>query len=223
MKLSRPLKTAQGVPCGRTENGEGGRTAPDVRHVKRWRKTPLYWRLIFSVKFCAIFHSAWAEDRATVGTNPSADSGAKTEGGRSALPAAFLHLRDWHQCDKSRGSGGWPPGAENTASSASSKRIFFKTPPSPSIIKLPPDFATDVPFEAMIGLGTIATLQTARRKRPRYTRPTPAFARWRSGPPFPYPYLWLSSLRTNVARRGLGTNASPRSRANVARSTDRAW
>ena len=109
MKLSRPLKTESGVPCGRTENGEGGRTAPDLRHVKRWRKTPLYWRLIFSVKFCAIFHSAWAEDRATVGTNPSADPGAKTEGGRSALPAAFLHLRDWHQCDKSRGSGGWPP------------------------------------------------------------------------------------------------------------------
>lgn len=46
-----------------------------------------------------------AEDRATVGTDPSADPGAKTEGraedhlacsARSSPP-----LRDWHQSDKS--------------------------------------------------------------------------------------------------------------------------
>jgi hypothetical protein len=109
VKLSRPLETPLGVPSGRTGNGEGGRTAPNVRHVKQRRTTPLYWCVIFSVKLCAIFHSAWAEDRATVGTDPSADPGAKTEGGRSTLSAAFLHLRDWHQCGKSRGSGGWPP------------------------------------------------------------------------------------------------------------------
>ena len=47
----------------------------------------------------------WAEDRATVGTDPSADPGAKTEGraeyrlacsARSSQP-----LRDWHSRDKS--------------------------------------------------------------------------------------------------------------------------
>jgi len=49
--------------------------------------------------------TTWAEDRATVGTDPSADPGAKTEGraevrlacsARSSLP-----LRDWHQSEKS--------------------------------------------------------------------------------------------------------------------------
>ena len=58
--------------------------------------------------------TAWAEDRATVGTDPSADPGAKTEGGRPVLPAVFLHLRDWHEGDQSRGSGGWPPVLENS-------------------------------------------------------------------------------------------------------------
>jgi len=68
---------------------------------------------VFEFKVCAMFHSAWAEDRATVGTDPSADPGAKTEGERPALPVAFLNLRDWHESDKSRGSGGWPPVLEN--------------------------------------------------------------------------------------------------------------
>jgi hypothetical protein len=43
----------------------------------------------------------WAEDRATVGTAPSADPGAKTEGraeDRLACSARSSHpLRDWHQ------------------------------------------------------------------------------------------------------------------------------
>jgi len=49
--------------------------------------------------------TAWAEDRATVGTDPSADPGAKTEGraeSRLAYSARSSHpLRDWHLCDKS--------------------------------------------------------------------------------------------------------------------------
>ena len=44
-----------------------------------------------------------------MGTDPSADPGAKTEGRRLVDPAVFLRLRDWHESDKSRGSGGWPP------------------------------------------------------------------------------------------------------------------
>ena len=47
----------------------------------------------------------WAEDRATVGTDPSADPGAKTEGRAGihlACSARSSHpLRDWHQCGKS--------------------------------------------------------------------------------------------------------------------------
>ena len=34
-----------------------------------------------------------------MGTDPSADSGAKTEGGGTMPPC--LRLRDWHQCAKS--------------------------------------------------------------------------------------------------------------------------
>jgi hypothetical protein len=47
---------------------------------------------------------AWAEDRATVGTDPSADPGAKTEGWAAASlcrPPFPDPLRDWHECDKS--------------------------------------------------------------------------------------------------------------------------
>jgi hypothetical protein len=40
----------------------------------------------------------WAEDRATVGTDPSADPGAKTEWGGTMPPSA---IRDWHQSGKS--------------------------------------------------------------------------------------------------------------------------
>ncbi len=39
-----------------------------------------------------------AEDRATLGTDPSADSGAKTEWGGTTPPSA---IRDWHSSDKS--------------------------------------------------------------------------------------------------------------------------
>ncbi len=54
--------------------------------------------------------SNWAEDRALLGSNPSADPGAETgDGGEHFAPFSFLDLRDWQQSDKSRGSGGWPP------------------------------------------------------------------------------------------------------------------
>ena len=45
---------------------------------------------------------AWAEDRAMLRSNPSADPGAKIEGGAACFPkdAAHLPLRDWHQSDK---------------------------------------------------------------------------------------------------------------------------
>ena len=42
---------------------------------------------------------AWAEDRATVRTDPSADPGAKIGGGAAARRPA-PSLRDWHQSDK---------------------------------------------------------------------------------------------------------------------------
>jgi hypothetical protein len=46
--------------------------------------------------------TAWAEDRATVRTDPSADPGAKTEERAVGAPcsAARLPLRDWRQSDK---------------------------------------------------------------------------------------------------------------------------
>jgi hypothetical protein len=44
--------------------------------------------------------STRAEDRAPVGTDPSAVSGAKTEWGGTMPPSA---IRDWHQCAKSTG------------------------------------------------------------------------------------------------------------------------
>jgi hypothetical protein len=50
--------------------------------------------------------AAWAEDRALLRSNPSADPGAKT-GARARclclvlLSVRVLHrLRDWHECDK---------------------------------------------------------------------------------------------------------------------------
>jgi len=47
----------------------------------------------------------WAEDRATVGTDPSADPGAKTEGRAEnrlvGSARSFPLLRDWHQSAKS--------------------------------------------------------------------------------------------------------------------------
>ena len=55
------------------------------------------------------FLLTWAEDRATVGTDPSADPGAKTEGGGLMPPSFFSHLRDWHQCVKSQGVWGRIP------------------------------------------------------------------------------------------------------------------
>jgi hypothetical protein len=45
------------------------------------------------------FLLTWAEDKATVGTDPSADPGAKTEG--AALCRPVFSLRDWRQCAKS--------------------------------------------------------------------------------------------------------------------------
>ncbi len=45
--------------------------------------------------------TARAEGRATVGTDLSADPGAKTEGRASHSVARLSPLRDWHQSDKS--------------------------------------------------------------------------------------------------------------------------
>jgi hypothetical protein len=52
----------------------------------------------------ATMTSTWAENRATVGTDLSADPGAKTEGraaAESCRPFCLFTLRDWHQSDKS--------------------------------------------------------------------------------------------------------------------------
>ena len=48
---------------------------------------------------------AWAEDRALLGSTPSADPGAKTGAGigtndRSRALCQSEKLRDWHECEK---------------------------------------------------------------------------------------------------------------------------
>ena len=54
--------------------------------------------------------TAWAEGTALLGSNRSADPGAKTEGRAMAFPARRdrpslpYPVRDWHQSDKSRGA-----------------------------------------------------------------------------------------------------------------------
>ena len=35
VRLPWPLETSVGAPCGRTGNDEGGRTAPNIRHVEQ--------------------------------------------------------------------------------------------------------------------------------------------------------------------------------------------
>ena len=93
MKLSRPLETSVDAPCGRTDNDEGGRTAPNVRHVKQRRKTPLGSCGRYFTP-CATLYSAWAEDRALLGSNPSADPGPEA-GGEFVLdgsPPFFLFV-----------------------------------------------------------------------------------------------------------------------------------
>ncbi|HEY3243722.1 MAG TPA: transposase [Phycisphaerae bacterium] len=50
--------------------------------------------------------TTWAEDRATLGSDPSADPGAKTEGRAAGLAARSSPLRDWHQSDKSKATNG---------------------------------------------------------------------------------------------------------------------
>jgi hypothetical protein len=55
--------------------------------------------------------AAGAEGRALLGSNPSADSGAKTRLGlgETLSPSGnFIHW-DWHQSDKSQGSGDGVP------------------------------------------------------------------------------------------------------------------
>jgi hypothetical protein len=73
----------------------------------------------------------WAEDRAPVGTDPSADPGAKTEGRAASLTRAALpSLRDWRQCDKSQGVWGTgpPPSANTAVRSASSSLLWLSDP-----------------------------------------------------------------------------------------------
>jgi hypothetical protein len=49
----------------------------------------------------AMIASTWTEDRATLGSDPSADPGAHTEGrGACTEPRFLAPLRDEHQCDK---------------------------------------------------------------------------------------------------------------------------
>ena len=44
---------------------------------------------------------AWAEDRALLRSNPSADPGAKIgDGAANHRPTPFTPLRDWHESDK---------------------------------------------------------------------------------------------------------------------------
>ena len=50
----------------------------------------------------------WAEDRAPVGTDPSADPGAESEGWAAPSAARLSPLRFQHECDKSRGLGQSP-------------------------------------------------------------------------------------------------------------------
>ena len=108
-RLSRPLETTQGDPAGRTATSEGGRTAPRLS-VSSVGVVLLGVRFrSFYIAFVLYLASTRAEDRATVGTDPSADPGAKTEGRAVRDRAAQPSLRDWHQGDKSRGFGGWPP------------------------------------------------------------------------------------------------------------------
>src|SRR5687768_10268006 len=44
--------------------------------------------------------SAWAEDRATLRSDPSAVPGAKTDGAARGRPVLHSPHRDWHQSDK---------------------------------------------------------------------------------------------------------------------------
>ena len=44
--------------------------------------------------------SAWAEDRATLRSDPSAVPGAKTDGAARCRPVLHSPHRDWHQSDK---------------------------------------------------------------------------------------------------------------------------
>src|ERR1700682_4397824 len=50
----------------------------------------------------AMIVATWTEDRAMLGSNPSAVPGAETEGPghRPGVPADSRALRDQHQCDK---------------------------------------------------------------------------------------------------------------------------
>jgi hypothetical protein len=55
---------------------------------------------------------AWAEDRALLRSNPSADPGAKTGAGAGnhLAPLPFCQLRDWHEREKpSRQDAAIPP------------------------------------------------------------------------------------------------------------------
>lgn len=68
----------------------------------------------------------WAEDRATRGRDPSADSGAKDRRSEGIQPSTALYLifqnfllRDWHQRDKSQGVWG-----------TESPKVFLTQPPT---------------------------------------------------------------------------------------------
>ena len=70
---------------------------------------------------------SWTEDRATVGTDPSADPAAKTKGGLGGKTTAHAPLListslwDWHQSDKSQGVWGTGPPADYQRTSSSTR------------------------------------------------------------------------------------------------------
>jgi len=74
--------------------------------------------------------AAWAEARAMLGSNPSADSGTKTEPGcRNGTPLPSLSLpRDLYKSVKSRGCGGRPPQSSSTTNPEfpKSKKLCFE-------------------------------------------------------------------------------------------------
>jgi len=91
--LSGPLETQKDAPSGRIGMAEGGRTAPIVGLTAFDVLPPLtqcVGLLQLRISPRAILDSDWAEDRATVGTDLSADPVAETgDGAAHVAPLLF--------------------------------------------------------------------------------------------------------------------------------------
>ncbi len=61
--------------------------------------------------------SAWAEDRATLRSDPSAVPGAKTDGAARGRPVLYSPHRDWNQSDK--------PSLQNAATALAGRPSLF--------------------------------------------------------------------------------------------------